>query len=177
MSKRLSFFNLIKNYNLKVADIGIPLLISTVLTVLVKASGADTLSILTLLFEIGLTVVITVVPLILAAYTIILSGIIDNMLKQRFELSDKQIRNNKTIAEYKKRINSTFALNIIVSSVTMLGYIIGKVVVHMSFFSGNADFINTVTFFLSLALLVFAIQTIIAIAMDLYSIGSIDSVD
>ena len=159
--------NVFSNYGLLdfVEDAWLPLVIALILLVVAKVSHADMYVQVEKILELGISIIPSMVALIVAAYTIMLS----------FILSDKvvSIKNKKGGKEFIQSINSSFAICLLISILTIIMMVLAKGVCNMGVEVEPtlAVIINNVVYFLSCFLLVYSISILIGIVIDIYNSG------
>ena len=113
--------------------------------------------------EIGLEIVPTMVALILTAYTLILTFVMSG----GFSL----VKNTSEGKELIKNLNSSFAICLIISTVSIIVMIVVSCVVSMDIKVQNPDVINYPVFFIICYLLVFSVSILIGIVIDVFNSG------
>lgn len=117
------------------------------------------------ILDLGISIIPSMVALIVAAYTIMLS----------FILSDKvtSIKNKEGGADFIQSINSGFAFCLLISILTIIMMVLAKGICNMQVEveSTLADIINYVVYFLFSFLLVYSVFILIGIVIDIYNSG------
>lgn len=119
----------------------------------------------TSVLDLGISIIPSMVALIVAAYTIMLS----------FILSDKvtSIKNKEGGADFIQSINSGFAFCLLISILTIIMMVLAKGICNMQVEveSTLADIINYVVYFLFSFLLGYSVFILIGIVIDIYNSG------
>lgn len=169
-TKRKSLFgwsNVFHNYSLLdfAKDAWMPFLIALVLLAVAMLNHKDMYVQVEKILDLGISIIPSMVALIVAAYTIMLS----------FILSDKvtSIKNKEGGADFIQSINSGFAFCLLISILTIIMMVLAKGICNMQVEveSTLADIINYVVYFLFSFLLVYSVFILIGIVIDIYNSG------
>lgn len=169
-TKRKSLFgwsNVFYNYSLQdfAKDAWMPFLIALVLLAVAMLNHKDMYVQVEKILDLGISIIPSMVALIVAAYTIMLS----------FILSDKvtSIKNKEGGADFIQSINSGFAFCLLISILTIIMMVLAKGICNMQVEveSTLADIINYVVYFLFSFLLVYSVFILIGIVIDIYNSG------
>lgn len=165
MSK-FGYLHLITAYGLKgfILDSIVPVLLALSAVIVAIVFEADPLSMLKRIVDIGLQIVPSMVALVLAAYTIVLSFILSDRVKNI-------IKGNKTNQDFIENLNSNFAVFLIASSAALLFLIGTSYVSTLNVAYNYANVINLFVLFIVIYFLLFSLWLIFAIIIDLYNIG------
>lgn len=169
-TKRKSLFgwsNVFCNYSLLdfAKDAWMPFLIALVLLAVAMLNHTDMYVQVEKILDLGISIIPSMVALIVAAYTIMLS----------FILSDKvtSIKNKEGGADFIQSINSGFAFCLLISILTIIMMVLAKGICNMQVEVEPtlADIINYVVYFLFSFLLVYSVFILIGIVIDIYNSG------
>lgn len=169
-TKRKSLFgwsNVFYNYSLQdfAKDAWMPFLIALVLLAVAMLNHTDMYVQVEKILDLGISIIPSMVALIVAAYTIMLS----------FILSDKvtSIKNKEGGADFIQSINSGFAFCLLISILTIIMMVLAKGICNMQVEveSTLADIINYVVYFLFSFLLGYSVFILIGIVIDIYNSG------
>ena len=169
-NKRKSLFgwsNVFYNYSLLdfAKDAWMPFLIALVLLVIAILNHTDMYVQVERMLDLGISIIPSMVALIVAAYTIMLS----------FILSDKvsSIKNKEGGADFIQSINSGFAFCLLISILTIIMMALAKGICNMEVEVEPtlAVIINNVVYFLFSFLLVYLVFILIGIVIDIYNSG------
>lgn len=169
-TKRKSLFgwsNVFYNYSLQdfAKDAWMPFLIALVLLAVAMLNNTDMYVQVGKILDLGISIIPSMVALIVAAYTIMLS----------FILSDKvtSINNKEGGADFIQSINSGFAFCLLISILTIIMMVLAKGICNMQVEVEPtlADIINYVVYFLFSFLLVYSVFILIGIVIDIYNSG------
>lgn len=169
-NKRKSLFgwsNVFYNYSLLdfAKDAWMPFLIALVLLVIAILNHTDMYVQVERMLDLGISIIPSMVALIVAAYTIMLS----------FILSDKvsSIKNKEGGADFIQSINSGFAFCLLISILTIIMMALAKGICNMEVEVEPtlAVIINNVVYFLFSFLLVYSVFILIGIVIDIYNSG------
>lgn len=169
-TKRKSLFgwsNVFHNYSLLdfAKDAWMPFLIALVLLAVAMLNHTDMYVQVEKILDLGISIIPSMVALIVAAYTIMLS----------FILSDKvtSVKNKEGGADFIQSINSGFAFCLLISILTIIMMVLAKGICNMQVEveSTLADIINYVVYFLFSFLLVYSVFILIGIVIDIYNSG------
>ena len=169
-NKRKSLFgwsNVFYNYSLLdfAKDAWMPFLIALVLLVIAILNHTDMYVQVERMLDLGISIIPSMVALIVAAYTIMLS----------FILSDKvsSIKNKEGGADFIQSINSGFAFCLLISILTIIMIALAKGICNMEVEVEPtlAVIINNVVYFLFSFLLVYLVFILIGIVIDIYNSG------
>lgn len=169
-TKRKSLFgwsNVFHNYSLLdfAKDAWMPFLIALVLLAVAMLNHKDMYVQVEKILDLGISIIPSMVALIVAAYTIMLS----------FILSDKvtSIKNKEGGADFIQSINSGFAFCLLISILTIIMMVLAKGICNMQVEVEPtlADIINYVVYFLFSFLLVYSVFILIGIVIDIYNSG------
>lgn len=169
-TKRKSLFgwsNVFHNYSLLdfAKDAWMPFLIALVLLAVAMLNHTDMYVQVEKILDLGISIIPSMVALIVAAYTIMLS----------FILSDKvtSIKNKEGGADFIQSINSGFAFCLLISILTIIMMVLAKGICNMQVEVEPtlADIINYVVYFLFSFLLVYSVFILIGIVIDIYNSG------
>ncbi len=169
-TKRKSLFgwsNVFYNYSLQdfAKDAWMPFLIALVLLAVAMLNNTDMYVQVGKILDLGISIIPSMVALIVAAYTIMLS----------FILSDKvtSIKNKEGGADFIQSINSGFAFCLLISILTIIMMVLAKGICNMQVEVEPtlADIINYVVYFLFSFLLVYSVFILIGIVIDIYNSG------
>lgn len=169
-TKRKSLFgwsNVFYNYSLLdfAKDAWMPFLIALVLLAVAMLNHTDMYVQVEKILDLGISIIPSMVALIVAAYTIMLS----------FILSDKvtSIKNKEGGADFIQSINSGFAFCLLISILTIIMMVLAKGICNMQVEveSTLADIINYVVYFLFSFLLGYSVFILIGIVIDIYNSG------
>ena len=169
-NKRKSLFgwsNVFYNYSLLdfAKDAWMPFLIALVLLVIAIINHTDMYVQVERMLDLGISIIPSMVALIVAAYTIMLS----------FILSDKvsSIKNKEGGADFIQSINSGFAFCLLISILTIIMMALAKGICNMEVEVEPtlAVIINNVVYFLFSFLLVYSVFILIGIVIDIYNSG------
>lgn len=169
-TKRKSLFgwsNVFNNYSLQdfKKDAWMPFLIALVLLAVAMLNHKDMYVQIEKILDLGISIIPSMVALIVAAYTIMLS----------FILSDKvtSIKNKEGGADFIQSINSGFAFCLLISILTIIMMVLAKGICNMQVEVEPtlADIINYVVYFLFSFLLVYSVFILIGIVIDIYNSG------
>lgn len=169
-TKRKSLFgwsNVFYNYSLLdfAKDAWMPFLIALVLLAVAMLNHKDMYVQVEKILDLGISIIPSMVALIVAAYTIMLS----------FILSDKvtSIKNKEGGADFIQSINSGFAFCLLISILTIIMMVLAKGICNMQVEVEPtlADIINYVVYFLFSFLLGYSVFILIGIVIDIYNSG------
>lgn len=169
-TKRKSLFgwsNVFYNYSLQdfAKDAWMPFLIALVLLAVAMLNHKDMYVQVEKILDLGISIIPSMVALIVAAYTIMLS----------FILSDKvtSIKNKEGGADFIQSINSGFAFCLLISILTIIMMVLAKGICNMQVEVEPtlADIINYVVYFLFSFLLGYSVFILIGIVIDIYNSG------
>lgn len=169
-TKRKSLFgwsNVFYNYRLQdfVEDAWMPFLITLVLLAVAMLNHTDMYVQVEKILDLGISIIPSMVALIVAAYTIMLS----------FILSDKvvSIKNKEGGADFIQSINSGFAFCLLISILTIIMMVLAKGICNMQVEVEPtlAVIINNVVYFLFSFLLLYSVFILIGIVIDIYNSG------
>ncbi len=169
-TKRKSLFgwsNVFHNYSLLdfAKDAWMPFLIALVLLAVAMLNHKDMYVQVEKILDLGISIIPSMVALIVAAYTIMLS----------FILSDKvtSIKNKEGGADFIQSINSGFAFCLLISILTIIMMVLAKGICNMQVEVEPtlANIINYVVYFLFSFLLVYSVFILIGIVIDIYNSG------
>lgn len=169
-TKRKSLFgwsNVFYNYSLQdfAKDAWMPFLVALVLLAVAMLNHKDMYVQVEKILDLGISIIPSMVALIVAAYTIMLS----------FILSDKvtSIKNKEGGADFIQSINSGFAFCLLISILTIIMMVLAKGICNMQVEVEPtlADIINYVAYFLFSFLLVYSVFILIGIVIDIYNSG------
>ena len=169
-TKRKSLFgwsNVFYNYSLLdfAKDAWMPFLIALVLLTVAMLNHTDMYVQVEKILDLGISIIPSMVALIVAAYTIMLS----------FILSDKvtSIKNKEGGADFIQSINSGFAFCLLISILTIIMMVLAKGICNMQVEVEPtlADIINYVVYFLFSFLLGYSVFILIGIVIDIYNSG------
>lgn len=169
-TKRKSLFgwsNVFYNYSLLdfAKDAWMPFLIALVLLAVAMLNHTDMYVQVEKILDLGISIIPSMVALIVAAYTIMLS----------FILSDKvtSIKNKEGGTDFIQSINSGFAFCLLISILTIIMMVLAKGICNMQVEVEPtlADIINYVVYFLFSFLLVYSVFILIGIVIDIYNSG------
>ena len=169
-TKRKSLFgwsNVFYNYSLQdfAKDAWMPFLIALVLLAVAMLNNTDMYVQVEKILDLGISIIPSMVALIVAAYTIMLS----------FILSDKvtSIKNKEGGADFIQSINSGFAFCLLISILTIIMMVLAKGICNMQVEVEPtlADIINYVVYFLFSFLLGYSVFILIGIVIDIYNSG------
>lgn len=153
--------------NLK-QDIIICLVISVVLSIFTILSTNDVLCQLRLIMDIGLKILPTMIALNLASYTLMLSLITSDKF-----LDDKKV---EQIKQLKEKLNSSFAIALLISIVSIVFFVIISVLGSLDIFVvPTACVVNSIAYFLSIFLLAYCFRALFCIVIDLFNIGQVNN--
>ena len=159
--------NVFYNYSLLdfAKDAWMPFLIALVLLAVAMLNNTDMYVQVGKILDLGISIIPSMVALIVAAYTIMLS----------FILSDKvtSIKNKEGGADFIQSINSGFAFCLLISILTIIMMVLAKGICNMQVEVEPtlADIINYVVYFLFSFLLVYSVFILIGIVIDIYNSG------
>ena len=153
------------NYNFKdfVIDSVLPTIISIVLCVIVYCSASNMFEQIKHLLSLGIDVVPSMVALILAAYTIMLSFIWGDKMNEI-----KMTRNGKTLI---LSLNASFAACLFVSTITIVVMLFVSCVANLNVGTGHPNLVNYPVFFIICYLLTYSVCILIGVVVDIYNIG------
>lgn len=169
-TKRKSLFgwsNVFYNYSLLdfAKDAWMPFLIAIVLLAVAMLNHTDMYVQVEKILDLGISIIPSMVALIVAAYTIMLS----------FIISDKvtSIKNKEGGADFIQSINSGFAFCLLISILTIIMMVLAKGICNMQVEVEPtlADIINYVVYFLFSFLLGYSVFILIGIVIDIYNSG------
>ena len=167
-TKRKSLFgwsNVFYNYSLQdfAKDAWMPFLIALVLLAVAMLNNTDMYVQVGKILDLGISIIPSMVALIVAAYTIMLS----------FILSDKvtSIKNKEGGADFIQSINSGFAFCLLILTIIMMVLAKGICNMQVEVEPTLADIINYVVYFLFSFLLVYSVFILIGIVIDIYNSG------
>ena len=150
-------------YSLKdfAKDVTIPFMLSGALCACVYFSENNIYNMLGSVLSTGLTVTPVMVTLIVAAYTIILSFLMDD--------KTDNIKKNAKGKEFLKSLNSSFAVALFLSLFTILVMIVTKNDMHIV--CEYAEVLNYVTYFVVSFLLILSVYILYGIMIDIFNSG------
>ena len=156
---------MLKNYGWSsfVKDSIVPLTISFILCLLMYIKDADIFKQLRHLVGIGITIIPTILALILTAYTIILTFIIGGKFT-----SIKETEKGKELIE---DLNSSFALCLIISTISIVVMVIISSIVNIEIEIREPNCVNYPIYFLVCYLLIFSIVILFGIIIDILIVG------
>ena len=156
---------MLKNYGWSsfVKDSIAPLTISFILCLLMYIKDADIFKQLRHLVGVGLTIIPTILALILTAYTIILTFIIGGKFT-----SIKETEKGKELIE---DLNSSFALCLIISTISIVVMVIISSIVNIEIEIKEPNCVNYPIYFLVCYLLIFSIVILFGIIIDIFNSG------
>lgn len=156
---------MLKNYGWSsfVKDSIAPLAISFILCLLMYIKDADIFKQLRHLVGVGITIIPTILALILTAYTIILTFIIGGKFT-----SIKGTEKGKELIE---DLNSSFALCLIISTISIVVMVIISSIVNIEIEIREPNYVNYPIYFLVCYLLIFSIVILFGIIIDIFNSG------
>ena len=156
---------MLKNYGWSsfVKDSIAPLTISFILCLLMYIKDADIFKQLRHLVGVGITIIPTILALILTAYTIILTFIIGGKFT-----SIKETEKGKELI---KDLNSSFALCLIISTISIVVMVIISSIVNIEIEIREPNCVNYPIYFLVCYLLIFSIVILFGIIIDIFNSG------
>ncbi len=159
------------NYSLKdfVFDSVLPTIISIVLCFVVYCSGNNMFEQIKHLLSLGIAVVPSMVALILAAYTIMLSFIWGDKMDKI-----KTTHNGKTLI---KSINASFAACLLISTITIIVILFVSCVANLNLETEHPNVVNYPVYFTICYLLTYSVCILIGVVVDLYNTGQTVIVD
>ena len=141
----------------------LPILISSILCVIIYLKDIDVILQLKHLVEIGIDIVPAMVALILAAYAIMLTFI----LGEKFS----SIKSTEAGKDLIKGLNASFAICLLVSTITIMILVIVSVIANMNVQSSNSETINYLVLFVLCYLFIYSIAILIGITVDIFNCG------
>lgn len=159
--------NVLSNYSFAdfLKDAWLPSLVASLLLLLAVYNKVDMYLQVKSLLELGITIIPSMVALIVAAYTIMLS----------FLLSDKisSIKEKTGGREFIQNINSSFAMCLLISILTIILMIVFKGIscMELEVEPKLADAINYVAYFIITFLLTYSVFILVGIVVDIYNSG------
>lgn len=159
------------NYGWKgfLTDSILPFLISSILCVTIYLEDIDAFLQLKHLVEIGVDVVPAMVALILAAYAIMLTFI----LGEKFST----IKSTKAGKDLIKGLNASFAVCLLISTITIMILVVVSEIANMNIQSPNSDAINYLVLFTLSYLFIYSIAILIGITVGVFNCGQTTLVD
>lgn len=159
------------NYGFKgfFTDSILPAIISIILCVIIYLNNLNVFIQIKHLVEVGLDVVPAIVTLILAAYAILLTFIISD--------SFKKVKNTEGGNKLIKKLNSSFAACLSISSITLIVMIVTSCIANMNIEIANSDYINYSVFAIVSYLLVYSVYILIGIVIDIFNCGQTTLLD
>lgn len=156
---------MLKNYGWSsfLKDSIAPLTISFILCLLMYIKDADIFKQLRHLIGVGITIIPTILALIVTAYTIILTFIIGGKFT-----SIKETEKGKELIE---DLNSSFALCLIISTISIVVMVIISSIVNIEIEIGEPNCVNYPIYFLVCYLLIFSIVILFGIIIDIFNSG------
>lgn len=160
-----------ENYGIKdfVIDSLIPTIISSILCVVIYCSGGDMLEQVKHILSLGIAVVPSMVALILAAYTIMLSFILSEAMSKL-----KSTDNGKSLIQI---INSSFAACLLVSTITIIVMLIVSSVANLNIEIEHPNRINYPVYFVICYLLTYSVCILIGVVVDIFNSGQTVLID
>lgn len=141
----------------------LPFIISISLCVLMYLKESDVYEQLKHIINIGIDIVPAMVALILTAYTIMLTFIIGNQFSS--------IKNTSEGKELIQSLNSSFAVCLLISTISIIVLIITSNIVNLKIGIQNPDMVNYPVFFFVCYLLVYSVSILIGIVIDIFNSG------
>lgn len=154
-----------ENYGIKdfIIDSIIPTIISALLCVVIYCSGSDMLEQIKHILSLGIAVVPSMVALILAAYTIMLSFILSGTMSKL-----KKTSNGRSLIQ---TINSSFAACLLVSTITIIVMLIVSSVANLSIEIEHPNRVNYPIYFIICYLLIYSVCVLIGVVVDIFNSG------
>lgn len=154
-----------RNYGIKdfIIDSIIPTIISVVLCVVIYCSGGDMVEQVKHILSLGMAVVPSMVALILAAYTIMLSFILSETMS-KFKNTD----NGRSLI---LTINSGFAACLLVSTITIIVMLIVSSVANLNIEVEHPNRVNYPIYFFICYLLTYCVCVLIGVVIDIFNSG------
>lgn len=153
------------NYSFKdfAIDSIFPTIISVILCVVVYCSGSDMLEQIKHILSLGIAVVPSMVALILAAYTIMLSFILSETMS-KLKASD----NGRNLIQ---TINASFAACLLVSTITIIVMLVVSSVANLNIEIEHPNRVNYPIFFIICYLLTYSVCVLIGVVVDIFNSG------
>lgn len=157
----------LKNYGYKgiLLDSSLPIFISFVLCVIMYWKHADILLQLKVLVGVGISIVPSMVALVLAAYTILLTF----FFSDKFDSIKNTDNGNKLIQD----LNSSFAACLFVSTISIIVMITISSIANMDIEICKPNVVNYPAYFFVCYLLVYSVSILLGIIEDLFNCGQI----
>ena len=154
-----------ENYKIRdyIIDSIIPAIISAIMCVVIYCSGSDMLEQIKHILSLGIAVVPSMVALILAAYTIMLSFILSETMSKL-----KKTSNGRSLI---KTINSSFAACLLVSTITIIVMLIVSSVASLCIEIEHPNRVNYPIYFIICYLLTYSVCVLIGVVVDIYNSG------
>ena len=146
-----------------VKDSILPVIISFGLSFLIYQSDADIYVQLKHLVGVGIEIVPTMIALILTAYALILTF----FTGRGFLLVSDTAKGKELI----KILNSSFAICLIISIITIIVVIIASCIISIDIEIPNSNLVNYFAFFAICYLLVFSVSILFGIVIDIFNSG------
>ena len=147
----------------------LPLIVSLGLCTLMYVKDADIFLQLKYLVEVGISIVPAMVALILTAYTIMLTFIIDD----KFASIKKTEEGRQLIQD----LNSSFAACLFVSTISIIAMIIISSIASMGIAIDKPNAVNYPVYFLVCYLLIYSVSILIGIVIDIFNSGQTTLLD
>lgn len=168
--KRKSVFgwsNVFANYSVHdfFCDAKLPFLVAFILLMVALYNGVDMYEQVKIVLGLGMTIVPSVVALMVAAYAIILSFIMSDKVKE--------IKASEKGKQFVQNINSSFAMCILISILTIIFMIFSQGISNLEIetYHVYASIINSSVYFTSFFLLTYTVYILIGIVIDIYNSG------
>ena len=154
-----------KNYGWKnfFIDSTLPLLISSILSLIMYIVDANVFLQLKHLISIGISIIPAMVALILTAYTIMLTFITGD----KFSSIKKTIKGKKLILD----LNSSFAACLFVSTISIIIMIFVSSIANLEIKINRPEIINYPIYFIICYFLVYSVSILIGIVIDIFNSG------
>lgn len=166
-SNNFGLRGIINNYTKKdfLCDIWIPFLLSIIVCTIVYFFGCDTYNTLKSLVSISLSIIPSMVALILAAYTLVLTFFAGDLIIK--------IPNNKRneIKKLINELNACFAVFLLVLVFSLVIFVVVHFIIGFEITCDKAQLVNYFTIFFLCLLLFYSLVIIWGIIIDLYNIG------
>lgn len=169
-AKRKSKFgwgNVFANYHFGdfMQDAWLPLTVASILLIVAQVNDVNLFEQLENVLDIGIAIIPSMVALIVAAYTIMFSFILGEKVSE--------IKEKDGGKEFVQSINSSFAMCLLVSIVTIIVIVFVKCICSMDLGVEPtlANVINSAAYFLACFLLTYSVFILIGIVIDIYNSG------
>lgn len=155
----------LRHYGFKslLKDSVLPLCLSITILFLITINEVDVKSQLEKLLSIGFTIVPVMISLVLAAYAILLSYILSESVSKIIE--------NDSGRDFIADLNSGFAAYLFISIITIVVMIVVSNVLEIGIECRYGDLINAMVYGIISFLLLYSVNVLIGVVIDIFNIG------